>query len=346
MPNINLTDINYSVLDLAVITEGQQPADAIHNSRDLARHVEEWGYGRFWMAEHHNMDNIASSATAVLLGYIAEATDSIRVGSGGIMLPNHSPLIIAEQFGTLASLYPDRVDLGLGRAPGTDPDTARAIRADREEAIRRFPDNIKKLQQYFSNRLSSDQVRAIPGQGTEVPIWILGSSPDSAYLAGEMGLPYAFAAHFAPQQLMQALKVYHEHFKPSAQLDEPYSMACVNVVAAEDDDKAEWLSTSLKQMFKGVITGKRTPMPPPIPVEEMDQIWTSYQKMIAQQMLSCSFIGGQEKVEEQVRDFIADTQVDELMIASYIYDHQERLASHRLFAEIMKGQTSPTAETS
>lgn len=329
-----LSEVKYSVLDLAVITEGQTPADAIKNSRDLAKHVEKLGYQRFWMAEHHNMENIASSATPVLLGYIAEATSFIRVGSGGIMLPNHSPLIIAEQFGTLASLYPDRIDLGLGRAPGTDQTTAYTIREDRTEAIRQFPENVQKLQYYFDGKTDNKEVRAIPGEGTHIPLWILGSSTDSAYLAAAMGLPYAFASHFAPQQLMRALSVYKDNFKPSDQLDKPYSMACVNVVASDSDEKADWLSTSLKQMFMGVVSGERNPMPPP--VESMENIWTPYQKAVVQQMLSCSFIGGQDKIKQEVSDFVEQTDVDEIMIASYIFDHKERIESHRLFSEVMR----------
>lgn len=324
--------INYSVLDLAVITEGDTPADAIEKSRDLAQHVEDMGYTRFWMAEHHNMENIASSATSVLLGHMAEATKNLRIGSGGVMLPNHSPLIIAEQFGTLATMYPDRIDLGLGRAPGTDQDTAHAIRPDRMRALQKFPENVKKLQQYFSDD-SSNQIRAIPGEGTEVPLWILGSSTDSARLAAALGLPYSFASHFMPQQLMAALKVYRDNFQPSKQLDEPYVMPCVNVVAAETTEKAEFLSTSLKQMFMGVVTGERKPMPPP--VEDMTTVWNSRQKAAVQRMLSCTFIGSKQKIKEEITDFLDKTEADELMIASYLFDHQQRITSHRIFGEIM-----------
>ncbi len=327
--------IKYSVLDLAVITEGQSPADAIHNSRDLAKHVEKWGYTRFWMAEHHNMENIASSATSVLLGYMAEATNSLRIGSGGVMLPNHSPLIIAEQFGTLATLYPDRIDLGLGRAPGTDQSTAQAIRSDRREAVRQFPENVQKLQQYFSADNNSNNIRAIPGKGTEIPLWILGSSTDSARLAAALGLPYVFASHFSPQQLLPALRIYRENFQPSKQLDEPYVMPCVNVVAADTDEQAEYLSTSLKQMFIGVVTGNRDPMPPP--VDDMDSVWNLRGKMAVEQMLKYTFIGSKETIRTELSDFINQTGADEIMIASYIYDHQERLKSHRIFADIMKG---------
>lgn len=329
-------NIPYSVLDLAVVTEGHQAADAIHNSRDLARHVEELGYTRFWMAEHHNMENIASSATSVLIGHMAEATQTLRIGSGGIMLPNHSPLIIAEQFGTLATMYPGRIDLGLGRAPGTDQATARTIRPDRMSAVYEFPENVKKLQRYFSKEGSVDTIRAFPGQGTEVPLWILGSSTDSAKLAGALGLPYVFASHFAPQQLMPALKIYHEEFTPSRQLDRPYVMTCVNVIAADTDEKAEWLSTSLKQMFMGVVTGDRKPMPPP--VDDMSKVWTPRERAAVEQMLSCSFIGSKEKIRGELQKFLEKTASNEIMAATYIYDHEERLTSHRLLSEIMKGE--------
>lgn len=330
-----LTELSYSVLDLAVITEGESPADAINNSRDLAKHVEKWGYTRFWMAEHHNMENIASSATSVLLGYVAEATSTLRIGSGGVMLPNHSPLVIAEQFGTLASLYPNRIDLGLGRAPGTDQTTAQAIRPDRMQQVRRFPQNVKQLQQYFSAENSSAPVRAIPGEGTNVPLWILGSSTDSAHLAAALGLPYVFASHFSPQQLQAALEVYRKEFQPSEQLDKPYVMPCVNVVAADTDDQAEWLSTSLKQMFMGVVTGERKPMPPP--VDDMNTVWNLREKMAVEQMLTYSFIGSKETVKENITNFAAKTDADEIMIATYLYDHEQRLKSHRIVADIMKG---------
>ncbi|MDR8394032.1 LLM class flavin-dependent oxidoreductase [Aliifodinibius sp. S!AR15-10] len=333
MSSNKLNDIKCSVLDLAVVTEGQTAAGAIQNSRDLAKHVEELGYTRFWMAEHHNMENIASSATSVLLGHVAEATQTLRVGSGGVMLPNHSPLIIAEHYGTLATIYPDRIDLGLGRAPGTDQTTAQAIRPDRMQAVRQFPENVKKLQQYLSAENSTSSVRALPGEGTEVPIWILGSSTDSAHLAAALGLPYVFASHFSPQQLMPALRIYRENFAPSKQLDQPYVMPCVNVVAADTDEQAEWLSTSLKQMFMGVVTGERKPMPPP--VDDMSTVWSSHERAAIRKMLSCSFIGSKQTVKNGLSDFLEQTGADEIMIATYIYDHRERLKSHRLFAEIM-----------
>lgn len=336
MSKNSLSDVKYSVLDLAVITEGNTPADAINNSRDLARHVEDLGYTRFWMAEHHNMENIASSATSVLLGYVAEATESLRIGSGGVMLPNHSPLVIAEHYGTLATLYPDRIDLGLGRAPGTDQKTAQAIRPDRMQQVQQFPRNVQQLQQYFSSDNSSSDVRAIPGEGTQVPLWILGSSTDSAHLAAALGLPYVFASHFSPQQLHAALQVYREKFEPSGQLDEPYVLPCVNIVIADTDKQAEFLSTSLKQMFMGVVTGNRDPMPPP--VDDMNTVWDLRTKMAVEQMLKYTFVGSKETVRKELSDFIEQTDADEIMTATYTYDHDQRLKSHRLLSEIMNGK--------
>lgn len=330
---MSLTNTKYSVLDLAVITEGQTSAEAIQNSRDLAREVEDMGYTRFWMAEHHNMENIASSATSVLIGHMAEATKRLRLGSGGVMLPNHSPLIIAEQFGTLATMYPDRIDLGLGRAPGTDPATAQAIRSDRVQAVRQFPDNVKQLQQYFSNGSNSNNIQAIPGKGTNVPLWILGSSTDSAHLAAAFGLPYVFASHFAPQQLMPALQVYRDNFQPSEQLDEPYVMPCINVVAADTDEEAQYLSTSQKQMFMGVITKERKPMPPP--VEDMSKVWDLRIKMAVEQMLKYTFIGSKETIRAELDEFVDQTGADEVMVASYLYDHRKRIKSHQLLADVM-----------
>lgn len=332
---MNLNDVNYSILDLAVIAEGQTAAGAIENSRDLAVHAEEYGYHRFWMAEHHNMENIASSATSVLLGHMAEATETIRVGSGGVMLPNHSPLIIAEHYGTLATMYPQRIDLGLGRAPGTDQTTAHAIRADRMQAVQQFPRNIQKLQYYLSDEQYDSKVHAIPGKGTQVPLWILGSSTDSAGLAAALGLPYVFASHFAPQQLLPALRMYRENFEPSQQLSEPYVIAAANVVAADTDGEAKWFSTSMKQMFRGIVSGERKPMPPP--VDDIDAVWSPHEKAAVERMLTYSFFGSKATIEEGLTDFLDKTNADEVMIASYIYDHGQRLKSHRLFAEVMGG---------
>src|SRR6056297_2000980 len=325
--------IPLSILDLAVVSEGSSPKEAIQQSRDLAKKAEKLGYHRFWMAEHHNMENIASSATSVLLGHIADATQKIRVGSGGIMLPNHSPLIIAEQFGTLATIYPNRVDLGLGRAPGTDQLTASAIRPDRIQQVQNFPQNVRQLQKYLSSDNSDSKVRAFPGEGTEVPIWLLGSSTDSAFLAAELGLPYAFATHFAPQQFIPALRIYRERLKPSDQLEEPYFMPCVNVIVSETDEQAEFLSTSMLQMYMGVVTGDRSPMKPPM--DSMDGIWNEHTKYAVKQMLAYSFIGSAESVKNDIEQFLDQTKADELMVSSYIYDHELRLRSYQLLADLM-----------
>ncbi|WP_026898180.1 LLM class flavin-dependent oxidoreductase [Daejeonella oryzae] len=329
-----LNDIKISVLDLAGVTEGHTAADTFRNSLDLARNVENWGYTRYWLAEHHNMESVASSATSVLIGHIAGGTNTLRVGSGGIMLPNHAPLVIAEQFGTLATLYPGRIDLGLGRAPGTDQITAMAIRGQRMGAGNDFLQDILELQTYFSKENSKGRVRAIPGEGLDIPIWILGSSTDSARLAGMLGLPYAFASHFAPAQFQTAIQLYRQSFKASQFLSQPYVMACVNVIAADTDIQAKRLATSMQQLFLGIINGHRRLMQPPI--DSMDSIWSQYEEAAVQQMLSCSFIGGPDKIKEEVDNFIIENQLDELMITSHIYEHKERLRSYEIFANIMK----------
>jgi len=334
MSTKQLSSLTYSILDLATVIEGKTAADTFKRSVDLARHAEEWDYARYWFAEHHNMISVASSATSLLIAHIAEKTAKIRVGAGGIMLPNHSPLIIAEQFGTLATLYPDRIDLGLGRAPGTDQLTAMAIRGERFNAAHDFPSDVRKLQAYLSAENRFAKVRAIPGEGTDVPIWILGSSTDSAHLAAAYGLPYAFASHFAPQQFLTAIEIYRANFKPSVQLQKPYVMACVNAVVADSDEEAEHLSTSLKQLFIGVITGKRQLLQPP--VTNMDTIWNEMEEEAVYQMLAVSFIGGKEKVRADLQSFLNQTQVDEVMVTSHIYDHQARLQSYKLFAEVLR----------
>lgn len=330
---MNKKNIPFSVLDLAVITEGHTPADAFKNSLDLAQKTEALGYKRFWLAEHHNMDSVASSATSVLIGYIAGGTSTIRVGSGGIMLPNHAPLIVAEQFGTLASLYPGRIDLGLGRAPGTDQVTAMALRRDAFGAANDFPNQVNELHTYFSSQNKTAKVRAIPGEGLDIPVWILGSSTDSAYLAAAHGLPYAFASHFAPGQLTSALKIYRDNFRPSAHLDKPYTMACVNIVAAGTDEEASYLATSFYQMFVGMVRNQRRPLPPP--VKNMDAIWTEYEKATIAHMLSCSFAGSKETINTQVNEFITDTGVDELMVVAHVYDHNARIRSYEIIKEAL-----------
>ncbi|MCD0489737.1 LLM class flavin-dependent oxidoreductase [Pedobacter sp. MC2016-14] len=329
-----LSALPYSVLDLATVVQGKTPADTFKDSLRLAQHTESLNYKRYWFAEHHNMISVASSATSILIGYIANGTSTIRVGSGGIMLPNHSPLVVAEQFGTLASLFPDRIDLGLGRAPGTDQVTAMAIRGDRFNAAHNFPQDVLKLQAYFSEENMNSQVRAVPGEGLDIPIWILGSSTDSARLAAAMGLPYAFASHFAPAQFLTAINLYREHFKPSDHLKEPYVMACVNVVAAESDAEAERLATSLKQFFMGVVTGKRKLLPPP--VDHMDEIWSLQEEEAVSQMLAVSFIGGPETIKADMQHFLNQTDIDEVMVTSHIFDQQAKLDSYRIFAETLK----------
>lgn len=318
-----------SILDLAPILQGHTVSDTFAHSLDLAQHAERWAYTRYWLAEHHNMPNIASSATAILIGYLAEHTKSLRIGSGGIMLPNHAPLMVAEQFGTLASLYPGRIDLGLGRAPGTDPLTSRALRRDIMGA-QHFHLMIRDLQTFFSKENSTASVRAIPGEGVEVPLWLLGSSTDSAHLAAAKGLPYAFASHFAPRDLHAALDIYRSEFQPSDQLDAPYKMACVNVIAAQTDAEAEHLATSFYQMALGIIRGSRHPLSPP--VENMEAIWSPGEAYAVKQMMQYSFIGSPQKVEAQLKAFIKDTDIDELMVTAHIYRHQDRLKSYEILA--------------
>ncbi len=334
METHTLSNLPYSVLDLATVVEGKTPEDTFKDSLALARHAEQLDYRRYWFAEHHNMISVASSATSILIGYIANGTSTIRVGSGGIMLPNHSPLVIAEQFGTLASLFPGRIDLGLGRAPGTDQVTAMAIRGERFNAAHDFPKDILKLQAYFSEDNYTSNVRAIPGEGLDIPIWILGSSTDSARLAAILGLPYAFASHFAPAQFLTAINIYRQNFQPSAHLREPYVMACINVVAAPTDAEANKLATSLKQFFMGVVTGKRKLLPPP--VDSMEGIWTEYEEEAVNQMLAVSFIGGPETIKADMQDFLEQTRVDEVMVTSHIFNHQAKLDSYRIFAETLK----------
>lgn len=329
MSTKNISNISLSVLDLATVLERKTPADSLKNSLDLARKVENLGYRRFWLAEHHNMPTVASSATSVLIGYIAGGTTSIRVGSGGIMLPNHAPLIIAEQFGTLATLYPNRIDLGLGRAPGTDQLTARALNRDPRAAME-FPKNVQDLQRFLSAENRSAAVRAIPGEGLDIPIWILGSSTDSAYLAAALGLPYAFASHFAPAQLHAALQIYRKNFQPSPQLKAPYTLACINVVAADSDEKADFLATSFKQLFLGIITGKRQLLQPPHDQLRLNEM----EEGALAKMTAYSFIGSPTKVKQELNDFIDETQVDELMVVTYVYDHEARVHSYELIKSL------------
>lgn len=319
-----------SILDLAFVPEGATPAAALRNTLDLAQHAERLGYHRFWLAEHHNMVGIASAATAVVIGYVAAGTRTIRVGSGGIMLPNHAPLIVAEQFGTLESLYPGRIDLGLGRAPGTDQGTVRALRRSVESA-HRFPQDVLELQAYLESAQAGQAVQAVPGAGLKVPLWILGSSLFGAQLAAKMGLPYAFASHFAPTDLLPAMKIYRHDFKPSQQLDRPYAAAGVNVVAADTAAQAQRLFTSAQQQFTNLIRGTPGRLPPPI--DDVESYWTPAEKLHVAGMLTCSFVGSRASVSRGLKEFLGRTGVEELIVASAIYDHAARLRSYEILMD-------------
>lgn len=323
----------YSILELAIVSSGVTIEQTLKNSVDLAQKAERMGYGRLWLAEHHNMVHVASVATPLLIGHIAGTTNTIRVGSGGIMLPNHSPLIVAEQFGTLGRLYPNRIDLGLGRAPGTDQVTAHAIRSDRMQAVHDFPGAIEAIQQYFSTGNEGSPVRAVVAEGTDVPLYILGSSLDSAHLAARMGLPYAFASHFATGLLHEALDIYRREFQPSEYLGSPYTIAGVNVIAAATDDEAERNFTSLIRMFLGILTGKREPLQPPM--EMTDELMMIQHNPAVREMLKYSFVGRKEAVAKQVDKFLQETGVDELMVVSNLHNHEDRVRSYGLLSEIM-----------
>jgi luciferase family oxidoreductase group 1 len=322
-----------SVLDLAPIAEGSDAAQALHNSLDLARHAEAWGYRRYWVAEHHNMEGIASSATAVLVGYIAAGTQTIRVGSGGVMLPNHAPLVVAEQFGTLATLYPGRIDLGLGRAPGTDGLTARALRRHLE-GEEDFPRDVQELQSYLVDARPGQAVRAIPGVGTQVPIWLLGSSLYSAQLAAWLGLPFAFASHFAPALLLQALEVYRAGYRPSAAWPRPHAMVGVNAIVADSDAEAARLHTSLQLRFLGMQRGHRGPLPRPVDSARVAAQATPQELAAVAQMLAASAVGGPATVRRQLESIIEQTAADELIVAGAIHDHAARLRSYELLAAL------------
>ena len=326
--------IPISVLDLVPYQQGSTVSDALRNAVDLAQHAESWGYKRYWLAEHHNLEGIASAATAVLIGHIAGQTKTIRVGSGGIMLPNHAPLMVAEQFGTLATLYPNRIDLGLGRAPGTDPTTMRALRRGLHSTGEDFPELIDELLYYFQEPEAGQKVRAIPGEATDVPIWILGSSLYSAKLAAMLGRPYAFAGHFAPDQMLSAFSVYRSQFEPSAVLDRPLTIAGIPIIAAESDERAHYLSTSLYQRVLSLVRGGLKPTPPP--VENMDLLWTTRERAAVESMLKLVVIGGPETVRERIQKFIEVTKVDELIITSDHFDHRDRLASYRIISEAIR----------
>jgi luciferase family oxidoreductase group 1 len=322
----SLSEIRLSALDLATIVEGDSSAgDAFKRSLTFAQHAERLGYTRYWFAEHHNMESVASAATAVLIGYVAGGTSTLRIGSGGVMLPNHAPLVIAEQFGTLAELYPGRIDLGLGRAPGTDQPTMYALRRNLKGDITEFPNDVAELLRYLGPKVPGSKVNAIPGQGTGVPVWLLGSSTYSAQLAAEMGLPFAFASHFAPTYLHEALEIYRSNFKPSAFLHKPYAMACVNVIVADTDEDARFMATSFYQLALGIFRKDRHPLPKP--VESMEGIWSDWEEQGVLQMMHYSFIGSPATVRASLQKFVDNTSVDELMVSSHLYDPAAKIRS-------------------
>jgi luciferase family oxidoreductase group 1 len=326
-----------SILDLVPVILGETPREALRKSLDLAQHAERSGYRRYWVAEHHNMTGIASAATSVVIGWLAGCTSTIRVGAGGIMLPNHSPLVIAEQFGTLESLFPGRIDLGLGRAPGTDARTLRALRRPPSRADD-FPEDVIELQRFLAAPEPGHAVRAVPGAGTEVPLWILGSSTFGAELAAELGLPYAFASHFAPEALLPALEIYRARFKPSKQLDHPYAMVGVNVVAASTDEEARRLFTTIQQSFTNLVRGAGGKLQAPI--DNIDDYWTPAEKHHASNMLKYSVVGSPETVHAGLQDFLALTAADELMIVTSLYDHPARVRSYEIVAELFGNKAS------
>ena len=322
-----------SVLDLSPIAEGSNAGDALRNSLALAQHAEIFGYNRYWVAEHHNMPGIASAATSVVMGYIAGGTKTIRVGAGGVMLPNHSPLVIAEQFGTLAALYPGRIDLGLGRAPGADRLTAHALRREIGQSADQFPKDVLELQAYFQPAGPGQKIRAMPGEGEDVPLWLLGSSTFSAQLAALYGLPFAFASHFAPGDLMEAIALYRNNFRPSTQLAKPYLMLGVNVVVANSDAEAKRQFTSQQQSFISLRRG--TPGKVPAPIDDMNNYWTPQEKAMVDHSLACSFIGSPETVKTSLDKFIEITKPDELMASALLYDQTARLKSYELLAKLL-----------
>ncbi|MBF8778686.1 LLM class flavin-dependent oxidoreductase [Pseudomonas fulva] len=331
----HLRDLKISTLDLVPVRADLGTAQALHNSLDLARNVERFGYERFWIAEHHNMDGIASSATAVLLGYLANGTSTIRVGAGGVMLPNHAPLVIAEQFGTLACLYPGRIDLGLGRAPGSDQMTAHALRRERSGSADDFPDDVEELARYLGPRTPQQRVIAVPGHGTEVPLWLLGSSLFSAQLAGMRGLPYAFASHFAPRYMHEAIRIYRDHFQPSDVLDKPYVMLGVPMVVADTDERAEYLATSVYRRILALIRGQSLMQQPP--VESMDGLWLPHERDAVGSFLGLAMIGSPAKVRAKVDVLLQQTGADELIFTCDLYEHADRVRSYELLAQALKG---------
>lgn len=332
MANTKLQDVKLSVLDLVPAFEGVDHKVAIERSLHLAQYLDVLGYNRLWVSEHHNTDGLLSSATVVILGYLLQGTKNIRIGSGGIMLPNHAPLVVAEQMGTLATLYPNRVDMGLGRAPGTDQPTAKALRRERVESVHDFPKDVQELQFFLSDRSKGSPVRALPGEGTQVPIYLLGSSTFSAQLAAALGLPYVFASHFAPAHLFDALKIYREKFQPNDQIEKPYTMAGVNVLIADTDEEAQFLATSGQQFRLSIIRNDRSPLQKP--VKNMDEIWNPMEKAQAQKMSYYSFIGCPETVKRGLDGFVKQTGVDELIVSTYCYDKEAQKYSFKLLKEL------------
>lgn len=324
--------IPLSVLDLSPIVAGGNAAQAFRSTLDLAQHAERWGYHRYWLAEHHNIPGIASAATSVVIGYVAGGTSTIRVGAGGIMLPNHSPLVIAEQFGTLESLYPGRIDLGLGRAPGTDLATARALRRDHMARAESFPQDVQELQAYFRPAAPGQAIRAVPGAGLNVPIWLLGSSLFSAQLAATLGLPFAFASHFAPDHLLSAIEIYRSQFRPSAALDRPYVLLGISIIAADTDTEARRLFTSLQQQFINLRRGRPGLLQPPL--DHIESRWSASELAGIEHVLKYAVVGSRETVRRGLEAFIAETNADELLVTAQIYDHTARLRSYEILSEL------------
>lgn len=328
----SLAQCKFSILELAPIHDYGTPQLALQHALQLAKHAEQLGYHRFWVAEHHNMSGIASSSTAVLLGYLAANTQSIRLGAGGIMLPNHAPLVVAEQFGTLATLYPDRIELGLGRAPGTDQNTMRALRRGRAETEDQFPQDVLEILSYFDDEKPNQRIVAVPGQGTHVPVYLLGSSLFSAQLAARLGLPYSFASHFAPRMMMQAIELYRENFQPSQYLDKPYVILGVPAIVAKTDQEAEYLATTVQQRILSLLRGKPFKLCPP--VETMDGLWTASERMGVANFLAVAKIGSPHTVKTELTEFLAQTQADELIFTCDVYEPQARLESLSLLMDL------------
>ncbi|HEY0458797.1 MAG TPA: LLM class flavin-dependent oxidoreductase [Pyrinomonadaceae bacterium] len=336
-----ITKIPFSVLDLSPVFEGETATDALRNTLSLAQHVERLDYKRFWLAEHHNMPGIASAATSVVIGYVAGGTSVIRVGAGGIMLSNHAPLVIAEQFGTLESLYPGRIDLGLGRAPGTDRPATLALRRILINDGEEFPEELEELRLFFRETVENQKVRAVPGAGLDIPIWLLSSSGFSAHLAGVLGLPFAFAAHFSPEYTLPSLELYRKVFQPSAALEKPYAMVALNIVAADTDEEAEFLATSQYQSFLNLIRQK--PGKIPLPVKDMNAIWSEQEKALVASRTGGSIIGSRETVTRKLEEYLERTRADEIMVNTMIYDHRKRLRSYEIIAEIFGENTAKSA---